>query len=285
MSIQAEAIIDLKSYPIDRPESDKYRLIVDGVKEGLDEDGCVVLPNFLSDIGLNVLVAESEKRKSQAYYSESKKCNIYLGNGNPNVADSHPQNIFMERSNGFITADLLGERTCAHALYYWPPLREFLAACLDKKQLHIYADPISNMIVNLCRPQQTFNWHFDTNEFTITFLLKGAESGGYFEYVPGLRRKNDECFDEVKKVLAGDRSRVKRLDLREGDLQFFFGRYSLHQVTHNTGSSDRLLLIQSFSEIPGVIGNPSRVKDLYGKTTSAHKHRMNDRSRSDQLLD
>jgi hypothetical protein len=59
----------------------------------------------------------------------------------------------------------------------------------------------------------------------------------------------------------------------------------LHQVTHNTGKSDGLLLIQSFTEMPGVIGNPSRVKDLYGKTTSAHKEKVDDRSRSDQLLD
>lgn len=285
MDIRAETIIDLDNYPVDRPQSAEYQGVVERVKEGLTEDGCVVLPNFLSIEGLNALVQESEKRKSQAYYSKSKKCNIYLSEGNPEVADDHPQNIFMERSNGFITADLLGKGTYSHALYYWKPLRAFLADCLSKKELHIYADPISNMIVNLCRPQQTFNWHFDTNEFTITFLLKGAQLGGHFEYVPNLRTRNDECFDEVKKVLNGDRSRVKRLGLREGDLQFFLGRYSLHRVTHNTGSTDRLLLIQSFTEMSGVIGSPQRVKDLYGKITSEHQEKVTDRSRSDHLLD
>nr|HIL75663.1 hypothetical protein [Rhodospirillales bacterium] len=164
-------------------------------------------------------------------------------------------------------------------------MRDFLAACLSKKKLHIYADPVSNMIVNLCKPQQTFNWHFDTNEFTITFLLQGAQSGGHFEYVPDLRTRSDECFDEVKKVLGGDRSRVKRLKLREGDLQFFLGRFSLHRVTHNTGDTDRLLLIQSFTEQPGIIGNPQRVKDLYGKVTEAHKDRIDERVRTDSLLD
>ena len=138
------------------------------------------------------------------------------------------------------------------------------------------------MIVNVCKPGQTFNWHFDTNEFTITFLLKGAESGGYFEYVSNLRTKTDECFDEVKKVLNGNRLRVKRLNLNEGDLQFFLGRFSLHRVTHNSGSTDRLLLIQSFTEMPGIIGNPQRVKDLYGKTTNNHKDTI---VRSDDLLD
>ena len=283
--MNVENLIDLNNYPIHQPDSAEYLEIVKSVRLDLAEDGCAVLSDFLSVEGLDTITNEAEKRKSQAYYAESKLCNVYLSNNNPNEAEDHPQNIFLERTNGFITADLLGKGTYSHMLYHWQPLREFLTICLSKKKLYIYEDPVSNMIVNLCKPGQTFNWHFDTNEFTITFLLKGAESGGYFEYVPNLRTKSDECFDEVKKVLNGDRSRVKRLNLNAGDLQFFLGRFSLHRVTHNTGSTDRLLLIQSFTEMPGIIGNPQRVKDLYGKTTKDHKDKVGDRARSDQLLD
>ena len=283
--MNVENLIDLNNYPIHQPDSAEYLEIVKYVRLDLTEDGCSVLSNFLSVEGFDTIGNEAEERKSQAYYAESKLCNVYLANGNPNAAESHPQNIFMERTNGFITADLLGKGTYSYKLYHWQPLREFLAACLSKKKLYIYEDPVSNMIVNLCKPGQTFNWHFDTNEFTITFLLRGAESGGYFEYVPNLRTKNDECFDEVKKVLNGDCSRLKRLNLNEGDLQFFLSRFSLHQVTYNTGNKDRLLLIQSFTEIPGILGNPQRVKDLYGKTTKDHKAIVSDRARSDQLLD
>ena len=283
--MNVENLIDLNNYPIHQPDSAEYLEIVKSVRLDLAEDGCAVLSNFLSVEGLDTITNEAEERKSQAYYADSKLCNVYLANGNPNEAEDHPQNIFLERTNGFITADLLGKGTYSHMLYHWQPLREFLTICLSKKKLYIYEDPVSNMIVNLCKPGQTFNWHFDTNEFTITFLLRGAESGGYFEYVPNLRTKSDECFDEVKKVLNGDRSRVKRLNLNAGDLQFFLGRFSLHRVTHNTGSTDRLLLIQSFTEMPGIIGNPQRVKDLYGKTTKDHKDKVGDRARSDQLLD
>ena len=190
----------------------------------------------------------------------------------------------MERSNGFITSDLFDKETQAYKLYHWKPLRDFLAACLDKDKLYIYADPISNMIVNLCKPGQTFNWHFDTNEFTITFLLKEASLGGFFEYVPNLRTKDDECFKDVKQVLNGDKTRIKRLKLNAGDLQFFLGRYSLHRVTHNTGKTDRLLLIQSFTEQQNVVGNPDRVKDLYGKISNQSEKKDN-RVRSDSLLD
>ena len=283
--MNVENLIDLKNYPIHQPDSAKYLEIVKSVRLDLAEDGCAVLSNFLSIEGLDTITNEAEERKTQAYYAESKLCNVYLANGNPNEAEYHPQNIFLERTNGFITADLLGKGTYSHMLYHWQPLREFLTICLSKEKLYIYEDPVSNMIVNLCKPRQTFNWHFDTNEFTITFLLRGAESGGHFEYVSNLRTKTDECFDEVKKVLNGNRSRVKRLHLNEGDLQFFLGRFSLHRVTHNSGSADRLLLIQSFTEMPGIIGNPQRVKDLYGKTTKDHKDKVGDRTRSDELLD
>ena len=169
--MNVENLIDLNNYPIHQPDSAEYLEIVKSVRLDLAEDGCAVLSNFLSVEGLDTITNEAEERKSQAYYAESKLCNVYLANGNSNEAEDHPQNIFLERTNGFITADLLGKGTYSHMLYHWQPLREFLTICLSKKKLYIYEDPVSNMIVNLCKPRQTFNWHFDTNEFTITFLL------------------------------------------------------------------------------------------------------------------
>ncbi|MBT68205.1 MAG: hypothetical protein CMO25_02245, partial [Thiotrichales bacterium] len=270
--IKVESLVNLSEYPINDPQSAQYNEVIKFVQSELYRDGCSVLSTFLTNKGLDLIAQEAEQRKDKAFYSDSKLCNVYLAKGNSKEPKDHPQNIFMERSNGFITADLLSEGTLSYLLYHWKPLRSFLAQCLSKKELYIYEDPVSNMIVNVCKPGQTFNWHFDTNEFTITYLLKAAESGGYFEYVPNLRLKNDECFKEVKKVLDGDRTRVKRLKLCSGDLQFFLGRYSLHRVTHNNGNSDRLLLIQSFTETPGIVGSKERVKDLYGKTTQAHNN-------------
>ena len=92
------------------------------------------------------------------------------------------------------------------------------------------------------------------------------------------------CADIGSGVLDGDRNRVRRLDLAEGDLQFFLGRFSLHQVTPNAGDSDRLLLIMSFSERPGMVGSRSRVKDLYGKVTEVHTERAG-LVRADHLFD
>ncbi len=275
-------IIKHDLYPIDQPEHPLRRAVVEQVRSELAVDGCAVIRGFFSDAGLAALLAEAEARKAQAYYSPNKSCNVYLNDGDPDFPPDHPLNIFLPRSNGFVTADLFGEETAARRLYYWAPLKRFLADCLGKPELFIYADPVSNMIVNVGKTGQQFNWHFDTNEFTITMLLRPAASGGVFEYVPGLRSAADECYDEVRKVLGGDRSRVRRLELEAGDLQFFLGRFSLHQVTENTGPTDRLLLIMSFTEKPGMVGNPQRVRNLYGKVTAAHAQ---SRVRADHLVD
>jgi len=275
-------IINHVAYPIDEPDHPRRQAIIDQVRAELTDDGCAVIRNFFSPAGLTTLLAEAKQRKPQTYYSPSKLCNVYLNDGDTRFPEDHPLNSFIPRTNGFITADLFGTETAAHRLYYWSPLKQFLAECLGKKELFIYQDPISNMVVNVGKPGQQFNWHFDTNEFTITMLLQPALSGGHFEYIPALRSAENECYDDVKGVLEGERSRVKRLELNAGDLQFFLGRFSLHQVTPNTGDNNRLLLIMSFSEKAGMIGSLARVKDLYGKVTDAHAE---NRVRADNLND
>jgi len=280
--LSCSQIINHEAYPIDETENPACRKLIEQVRAELAGDGCAVIRNFFSQDGLRALLAEANQRKTETYYSPRKSCNVYLNDGNPEFPREHPLNRFIPRSNGFITADLFGAETTAYRFYYWEPLKRFLAACLGKSELFIYQDPVSNMIVNVGRPGQQFNWHFDTNEFTITMLLQAAARGGVFEYVPNLRSAGDECYDDVKAVLDGDRSRVKRLPLDAGDLQFFLGRYSLHRVTENTGDNDRLLLIMSFSEKPGMTGSRERVKNLYGKVTAAHSATT---VRADKLVD
>lgn len=281
-TLSPEQVINYTRYPIDDVKNTGRQAVIDQVRTELADDGCAVIRNFFSDAGLQALLTEAHERKAETYYSPSKLCNAYLNDGNPEFPEDHPLNVFIPRTNGFITADLFGDETHSHQLYYWEPLKQFLTECLGKDELYIYEDPVSNMIVNVGKPGQQFNWHFDTNEFTITMLLQPAESGGEFEYVPDLRSTQDECYEEVGKVLNGDRGRVKRLELNAGDLQFFLGRFSLHQVTENTGNGDRLLLIMSFSEQPGMVGSMARVKSLYGKVTEAHTHMA---ARADGLVD
>jgi len=208
-----------------------------------------------------------------------------LNSADPSLGPDHPRNRFMPRTNGFVRADEWDTSTHSWQLYHWAPLMDFLADCLGKDELHIYDDPVSNMIVNVQAPGQEFNWHFDTNEFTITMLLQPAAVGGEFQYAADLRRPDDECNDAVNAVLDGDLSRVTTLELEPGDLQFFLGRFSLHRVTPNLGDGKRLLLIMSFTEAPGVVGSVERIERLYGKVVDAHLEAADAPVRVDGLSD
>ncbi len=275
-------LIDHARYPVAAPGGQRAAVVA-RVRDELADDGCAVLPGFLSDVGLGVLLDEARERAPRAFYAEKKLANVHLGDADPSLGPDHPRNRFMLRTNGFVRADEWDETTASWQLYHWPPLSDFLGDCLGKGELHIYDDPVSNMIVNVQRTGQEFNWHFDTNEFTITMLLQAPERGGRFEYVANLRTPADERLDDVNAVLDGDRNRVRTLDLYPGDLQFFLGRFSLHRVTPTEGPTERLLLIMSFAEEAGMVGSVQRIRTLYGKVTETHLARAG--ARRDGLAD
>jgi len=278
------ALIDTGRYPIATMGQRRDDLVA-SVRAGLADDGCAVLPGFLSTTGRRELLAEAREREPRAFYNPANKANVHLGDADPSLPDDHPRNRFFARTNGFVRADEWDDSTHAKRLYDWSPLRGFLRDCLGKDDLYVYDDPVSNMIVNVQRTGQEFNWHFDTNEFTITMLLQSADQGGLFEYVPDLRHPTDENEAGVGAVLDGDRRNVRTLDLRPGDLQFFLGRFSLHRVTPNEGASTRLLLIMSFSESPGSVGSVQRTRSLYGKVTDTHLAAASAPVRADALVD
>ncbi len=284
-STLCRALIDHRRYPIDDVKHPQRRRVIEECRKALAGDGCAVLNGFISPYGLECLLTEVQERKPLAYFSKSKKTNVYFSSDDPSLPSDHPRRIFLDRTNGFVTSDYFDDNTAARRLYYWPPLTRFIADCLGKETLYIYDDPVSNMIVNVGKSGTCFNWHFDTNEFTITMLLKPAASGGQFEYIPNLRSAEDENYEAVSRVLKGDGTQIVRLGLNPGDLQLFLGRFSLHRVTENTGDTDRLLLIMSFAEKPGMIGSRHRIQELYGKVTDAHIAAERNRVRNDGLMD
>jgi hypothetical protein len=84
-------------------------------------------------------------------------------------------------------------------------------------------------------------------------------------------------------VLDNDRSLIHTLRLEPGDLQIFKGRYSLHRVTPLEGERLRYVAIFSYVEEPGMVGQPERTRQLYGRVLPIHLERAG--QRSDALVD
>jgi len=133
------------------------------------------------------------------------------------------------------------------------------------------------------KPEGVLPWHFDSCEFTLSLMIQKPEKGGIFEYCPNIREPGNENFEEVKKVLDGDCKRVRQLELEQGDLQIFKGRFTLHRVTKIEGNRSRHLCIPAYVLDPWRVNTPEHSRTIYGKVLPIHIER--NKERPDGLAD
>lgn len=278
-------LIDTQRYPVHARDSRAYAKLLDRCRAQIDDSGCVVLPAFARPVTVRRMIDETRELAPLGHFNDTHT-NPYNSADDPALPAAHPKRLFQDRSNGFVAGDRIGEATCIRRLYHDPDLQAFLADVLGVERVHEYADPLAGLVVNVLRPGCQHPWHFDTNEFVVSMMTQQPEAGGRFEYCPGLRTPDNENFDAVRDVVQGDRSAVRVLDLRPGDLQIFFGRYSLHRVTRPEGSRERHTLILGYAREPGLIGRAERTRKLFGRLAPVHERQAEQApSRADTLSD
>lgn len=265
-------MVDTARYPLHAPATDAWWAAVGAVRRDLARDGASVLAGFVRPDAIERLRREGEQVASLAYHTV-EVVNAY--NLDASVAADlpavHPGRLALERGNAFVPRDRIPAHLAVHRLYTSPLVQAFVAACVGLPAVHPLADPLAGLTVNMVRPGRAHPWHFDTNEFSVGLLTQQAESGGAFEYVPGIRSAAAENLDDVRGVLAGERPDLVRcLALRPGDLQVFLGRFALHHVTPVAGGRERHSAILAYSERPGVVGSVARTRQLFGRALPQH---------------
>ncbi len=273
--------IDLERFPLHRPESAAYRARVAEARASLADDGCCVLRGVVAERALSDLARETAGLAPHAHFTASR-ATVYGGTPDLAQSEGHPRRVEVRRDNGFVAGDLIGPETHIRRLYQAPAFRRFVGDCLGADKVYEFADELAQLVVNVLHPGTGHGWHFDTNEFIVTLLTQPPESGGRFDYCPQIRSPRAENYEAVGAVLAGDETPMRRLDLRAGDLQIFFGRYSLHRVTPIAGQRDRHSAIFAYAREPDMVGNPEKTRQIFGRTTDAHARAVR---RSDGLMD
>ncbi|MDH3689862.1 MAG: hypothetical protein OEU36_10330 [Gammaproteobacteria bacterium] len=274
-------VIDLDRYPIHVPQSEGFAKLVCDCVEQLADDGCRVIEGFLRPGAVARLAQQAEALTPLAHRSDIQH-NPYFSPDDETFPIDHPRRHFQWRNNGFVCTDLIPAESELWTIFNLAAMTEFVQQAFSKKQLFQYEDPLAQMPINTMRPGDQFPWHFDTNEFTVTIVLQVADEGGLFEYAPNIRSTDDENYEAVATVLAGDKSLVNRVVLNEGDIQLFTGRFTLHRVTQVAGKRNRHVAIPSWAAAPEMIGQPHRTKQIYGRLTEAHHQAM---MRGDVLAD
>ncbi|AWN16609.1 hypothetical protein [Salinisphaera sp. LB1] len=279
-------LVDTERYPLADFAGSRMQDVIERVRADLDADGCAVLRGFMRADALARARAEGRQLAQKTFYS-SARVNAWFTRDDPSLDESDPRRIFMDRTSGFVTRDMIPADMVIQQLYVSPAMKRLVAACIGEAEVFEYADPFAGLVQNVLPPGTCQPWHYDTNEYIVTMMTEKPDIGGEFQYCPNIRSAAGENYGRVGAVIRGeDTDTPKTLRLEPGDLQLFKGRYSLHRVTEVGGERQRHTAIFAYSQQPGVVGRLERTRQLYGRVSEAHIRAERERvERADGLLD
>jgi len=257
-------ILDLPRFPIDAPETPAGRALIERCRAELAERGMFNLDGFVRADALAGAVAELKPVLDSAAFTHAREHNIYFDDSIAGLPADHPALKRFETINHTVCADQISE-SMVLTIYAWPPMARFLAAVMDKPELHLMADPLARVNVMAYRAGEALNWHFDRSEFTTTLLLQAPEGGGEFVYRTDLRSETDPNYDGVARLLAGGDPEEKVLPLDAGTLNVFRGKHTPHRVTPIDGARERIIAVFSYYENPGVLFSEEERVGFYGR--------------------
>ena len=267
-----DEIIDIDRYPIHDASHTRCKDLIDYCHAELAEDGCCSIEKFFRESAVS-RIADSINALTDQVFRPEATVGIYGGEEDESLPESHPRRVRNHRGGGFLGADLIDADSGLWTFFNSPVVTGFMMQAFEVQPLYQYADPIAGMAINCMWDGDAFPWHFDTNELTVSIQLQAPDDGGEFEYVPNIRTPEHEHYDEVKRVLAGERLKVRTLRLKPGDIQLFKGRYTLHRVCEVKGAKPRLVALPSWSSRPDQVGVIERMRHSYGRVLPIHYQR------------
>ncbi len=252
-------IVDIEQFPL---QNSKLRA---DCKRTLDDNGVLVLRDFLTPDAIRSVQQEGENHKHLAYYTVNDH-NIYLTPPDPDYVSGHPRNRLVSSSKGCITDDQIPAASVLRTLYNSSEFREFLCAVLGEAEIHNYADPLSSINLHYADEGQELGWHYDNSSFAITLMIQQPEGGGEFEYVKDVRDADsgEMNFGRSEEVLNGAIP-TQKLAMGAGALVLFRGRNSMHRVTPVVGGRTRMLVVLAYNTKPGVSLSESARMTFYGR--------------------
>ncbi len=266
--MELKDVVDLERYPIDDPQSDRYQTLVAGCQADLAAVGASVMEGFVRADAIDRIVAQVEPREHLAFH-KVKHHNVYLEADDPDFAEDHPRNAKEITTSATLGNDHLTDVNELGSLYGSEHFKAFVATTLGYPTLFPYEDEVSGINILYYPPGTSLGWHFDNSTFTTTLMVREADAGAAFEFVPFLRSDTDRAYDAIAALRAGDRSLVQALHQTDGTLVLFKGSRTVHRVTAVEGSTTRLLATMTFSPEPGARLSPVNQMTFYGRSAES----------------
>ncbi len=257
-------LIDLETYPLDKPESEAYSALVQRCRSELANGGMFNLSGFLKPEAIRKAIAEVTPVLDSDSFEHHRRHNIFFRDEVEGISADHPAMQEFDSINHAICADQI-EGSIVTRVYEYIPFLRFLADAMEKQNLYLMDDPLARVNVMATRNGEALNWHFDQSEYTTTIMLQASQEGGELEYCSEIRSPENPNFEGIVRLVKGDSSENKIVTLTPGTLNVFRGVNTPHRVTTVGGSRDRIMTIYSFYEQPDVNFSDEMRIGFYGR--------------------
>jgi hypothetical protein len=265
MSPWFEGIVDLKTYPILDLGSPQAQELIQRCRNDLLLTGAVELKGFVTAVGVETLVRESETIESKAHHNVLQG-NAYLEEPEASLPADDVRRLMERTALGALGYDQIPSSHLLRKLYEWESLMGFVGAVLELPAIYRYADPMGALNLSVMGEGDYLRWHFDQTDFVTSLAVRTADEGGEFEYVPMIRNEKNPNYERVREIIQGGRDRVVRIQNEPGTLVLFKGRDSIHRVTEIRGRTTRLMGLFGYDRQPGVMSSEYLRKIRYGRT-------------------
>ena len=232
----------------------------------MEATGACEIPAFVRAEALPAFIDDARKLAPLAHRSGGLGT-VYLGFPDESFPLDHPQQWLGQYDVGAVAYDLFPAESPIRRLYEWPELTRFVAAILGLDEIFPYGDPLGALNLAVMTDGHQLQWHFDQTDFVVSLAIQDAEVGGDFEVAPHIRTSDDEHYDDVARVLAGERDRVVTLPMTPGTLLVFAGRHSLHRVSPISGPTPRLVGLFGYDTKPGTMSSELLKEVRYGRVS------------------
>jgi hypothetical protein len=259
VEIVIDRIVDFDRYPLGRG-------LVDQCRKALRRDGAVKLDGFVRPEATSRMVEDARALAPLGFPNDATHNAYFDDEIDESLPDDHPRRLLVRSAQKAVAMDLLPDDFAPRAIYESEEITRFVAAVLERDVLYRSEDPLDGCNMTVYEEGDELGWHFDQSEFSVTLMIQRSETGGDFEYVPLVREKDDEHYDDVRDVLLDRSGRVKLLASEPGTLAFFRGRFSLHRVPPIGGPTPRMNSVLTYVSEPGHKLSAMAQRMYYGRT-------------------
>lgn len=233
--------------------------LVSRTRVQLASEGVCVLPGFIDDEAVRMMVRECDELAALAHRSSPRRNPFLTRVGS---MASSPAAVELYDSLEVLAYDQFPESSGLRLLYEDDALLDFVRRCLGLDALFRYADPFGALNVSIMRDGDVLDWHFDMTDFVVSIALQPSVLGGDFENAPLIRDAGD---DAINSLLGGDRRLVRVEPMQPGTLMLFNGRRSMHRVTPIRGEVPRYVALLAYDTKPGTDSTDELKLSRYGR--------------------